>query len=232
MAEKDPTLKGTLEDDTPKSTPEKTAKEKETPQEPEKEPEKTPEEPVDYKFKYDELGERYRAQREEAIRLKKELEKTQKNEPKAETPETVESDEGETLDEIVDRKLQEKIAPLTKEQEKKAVDGFFKNNPDAMDYLEQIEVAYPKMPGETISAKMENAFLVAKKDAMRDAGKKEMAFSLYQKEQAVASGGGASSSKAEGSLPSLNEEERQVATAMGITEEAYAKRKLESTKRK
>jgi len=54
-----------------------------------------------------------------------------------------------------------------------------------------------------------------------------MAFAVFQKQQAVASGGGASSSKPESSLPSLTDEEKEVARKMGLTEEAYAQRKLQ-----
>ena len=143
-----------------------------------------------------------------------------------ENTEKVESGTGETLDEIVTKKVQEKIAPLTAEKEEQIVDTFFKNNSDSMDYIKEIEENYPKMPGKTTEQKLENAYLLAKKDAMKEAGKKEMAFSLYQKEQAVASGGGASSSTGEGLAP-LSELEKKVVQSLGLNEEVYAKRKLE-----
>ena len=80
-----------------------------------KEPEKTePTETID-KSKYDDLAERYRNTREEGIRLKKELVKVQKPKQK----EKEKPGEEENLEAIIDRKLQERIAPLTKEQEKK-----------------------------------------------------------------------------------------------------------------
>lgn len=200
----------TLEETLPEETSEETAQEKETPEEKTTEP--------DYKVKF-------RESQREAIRLAKEL-KGLKAKPSEEKSEEVESETGETLDQIVEKKVQEKIAPLTKQQQEEAVDRWLDRNPDAVDYLQYIEDSYQSMPGKSVSEKLENAFLVAKKDAMKTAGKKEMAFALYQKEQAVVGGGGASGSAGE-SLPELTAEEKKVAQAMGIGEEAYAKRKLE-----
>ena len=158
---------------------------------------------------------------QEGIRLSKKLKELEEK-----PPEQVETGtEGKTLDEIVAQKVQEQVAPLVVKQEEEKVEKFFKKNPEAMDYLKDIEDSYQKMPGKSTEAKLENAFLLAKKDAAKDAGKKEFAFNLYQKEQAISSGGGSTSSQGE-SLPSLTEEERKVALALGITEEAYAKRKV------
>ena len=64
--------------------------------------------------------------------------------------------------------------------------------------------------------------MLAKKDAAKQSGKKEMAFSIYQKEQASTSGG-ASIAVGE-SLPQLNEDQKKVAHSFGIKEEVYAKR--------
>jgi len=204
----DPTLNETLKEE----TSDETAEEKDTLQQ------KTSDQQIDYKARFVE------SQRE-AIRLKKELDSFKE----AQKVSAEEPEEGETLDEIVERKVQEKIAPLTKEQEEAKVDNFLKKNPEAMDYLKDIEENYTKMPGKSVEVKLENAFVLAKKDAMKQAGKKEMAFTLYQKEQAIASGGGVSAAPEEG-LPDLTEEERKVAQSMGIKEETYAKRKLETQK--
>lgn len=160
------------------------------------------------------------ASQQEGIRLSKKLKEFEEKQPEEVETETG----GKTLDEIVDQKVQERVAPLVVKQEEEKVDKFFKKNPEAMDYLKDIEDNYQKMPGRSTETKLENAFLLAKKDAAKDAGKKEFAFNLYQKEQAVSSGGGESSTLGE-SLPSLTEEERKVAQALGIKEEAYAKRK-------
>lgn len=218
MEEKDQTSEETLEEDNPKETSEEKAEETETPAE--ETPKETTEPEIDYKAKF-------RESQREGIRLAKELKKA--NEPKK--PEKVETEaDTDTLDQIVEKKVQEQIAPLTAKQDDEKVNKFLKDNPDAMDYLKEIDETYSKMPGKTVEVKLENAFLVAKKDAMKETGKKEMAFSLYQKEQAVASGSGASSSGAESSSLPLTTEEKQVASAMGLKEEAYAKRKLESKK--
>lgn len=226
MAEKDQTLEETLTDDKPKETSEEKAG-KETPKEPKKEPKETTEPTVDYKAKFVE------SQRE-GIKLAKKVKELEEVPKSKEPVETIESKTGETLDEIVEKKVQEKIAPLTKvqkEKEEQIVESFFKDRPDTMDHIKEIEELYPTMPGKTTEQKLENAHLLVKKDAMKEAGKKEMAFNLYQKEQVVASGGGDSSSTGE-SLPTLSEEEKQVAQALGLNEEAYAKRRLESKPKK
>lgn len=211
MAE-DQTLTETLTDDTKsvQETSEETAVEKET------QPEKTTEPEVDYKVKFQES-------QKEAVRLYKEL-KDLKEKATSAPVETVETETGgETIDQIVERKVQDKIAPLTKQQEEEKVEKWLDKNPEAYDYLKEIEDNWQKIPGKTIEQKLENSFLLAKKDAMKQAGKKEMAFSIYQKEQASASGG-ASVSAGE-SLPDLSEEEKKVAQAFGIKEEVYAKNK-------
>jgi len=192
-------------------TSEKTAEVKETPQQ-KTEPE------VDYKVKY-------RESQKEAIRLAKKLKEVEAKKIVEPQPEVVETEsEGETIDQIVEKKVQEKVAPIMVEQQEKKVDDWLNKNPEAYDYLKEIEDNYTKMPGKSVEQKLENAFLIAKKDAIKNSGKKEMAFSLYQKEQASASGG-ASVSTGE-SLPDLTEEEKKVAQAFGIKEEVYAKNKL------
>lgn len=210
MAE-DQTLEETLVDDT-KQTSEETAVVKETPSE------IKPSEPeVDYKIKF-------RESQKEAVRLSKEL-KELRTKKTSEPVETVETETGgETLDQIVEKKVREKIAPLTKQQEEERVDKWLGKNPGAYDYLKEIEDNWQNIPGKTTEEKLENSFLLAKKDAMKQAGKKEMAFSIYQKEQASTSGG-ASVSVGE-SLPDLSEEEKKVAQAFGIKEEVYAKSKV------
>jgi hypothetical protein len=214
MAE-DQTLEETLTDDTQKvsqETSEETAEVKET-------PEKTiqPEE-VDYRVKF-------RESQKEAIRLKKENEVLK---TKVEKPEVVESETGETLDQIVAKKVEEKIAPLTQKNEEQILDKFLDKNPKSMDYLQEIEDMIPNLEkaGMSFEDALENAYLIASKDVMKNAGKKEMAFTLYQKEQASTSGGGSTSSGAESSLPQLSDEEKKVAQAFGLKEEAYAKNKL------
>lgn len=207
MAE-DQTLDETLMDDSPKETSEETAEVMETPQE-KTEPE------VDYKVKF-------RESQKEAVRLSKELKELK---AKA-TSEPAETDTGgETLDQIVDKKVQEKVAPFTKQQEEERVDKWLNKNPESYDYLKQIEENWQAIPGKTLEEKLENSLLLAKKDAMKQAGKKEMAFSIYQKNQASTSGGGISVPEGEG-LPELTEEEKKVAQAFGIKEEIYAKNKL------
>jgi len=207
MAE-DQTLEET-QGDIAEETSEETA-EKET-QETKPEPE------IDYLVKF-------RESQKEAVRLAKEL-----KELKAKTAEPVETVEtetgGETIDQIVEKKVQEKLAPLTKQQEEEKVDKWLNKNPDAYDYLKEIEDNWQNIPGKSVEEKLENSFLLAKKDAAKKAGEKEMAFSIYQKEQASTSGG-ASITPGE-SLPELTEEEKKVAQAFGIKEEAYAKRKIE-----
>ena len=211
MAE-DQTLEETLTDTSQEAeeTSEETAVEKET------QPEKTTEPEVDYKVKFQES-------QKEAVRLYKEL-----KDLKGKTTQPVETVEtetgGETLDQIVEKKVREKIAPLTKQQEEERVDKWLGKNPGAYDYLKEIEDNWQNIPGKTTEEKLENSFLLAKKDAMKQAGKKEMAFSIYQKEQASTSGG-ASVSVGE-SLPDLSEEEKKVAQAFGIKEEVYAKSKV------
>lgn len=170
----------------------------------------------DYKVKF-------RESQKESIRLVKEN-KELKAKLVEKEPEKIESFEGETLDQIVQKKVQETVAPLMIKQEEEKVDSWINRNPDAVDYLKEIEDNYSNMPGNSVEQKLENAFLIAKKDAMKTAGKKEMAFALYQKEQASTGGGGASASAGE-SLPSLSEDEKKVAQALGMTEEAYAKNK-------
>lgn len=212
-----------LKDDSPaeklKETSKETAEEKETPTE-----EKTTEPVVDYKVKF-------RDSQREAIRLAKELETLKAKTTEPEGVEKVETEtEGETLDQIVDKKVQERLTPLQKEQQEDRVNKWLDDNPKALDHLKEIEDAYPTMPGKTVEQKLENAYLIATKEAAKQAGKKEMAFSIYQREQAVVSGGGASSAGAESSLPPLSDAEKQVARSFGLSEEAYAKRKSESTK--
>lgn len=204
MAE-DQTLEGTV-----KQTPEETAEVKETLSE-KTEPE------IDYKVKF-------RESQHEAVRLAKELKELKAK--GAEQPlEQVETEtDSETLDQIVEKKVLEKVAPITKEQQERKVDDWFNKNPDAYDYLKEIEDNWESIPGKNVEQKLENAFLIAKKDAAKQAGRKEMAFSIYQKEQASASGG-ASISMSE-SLPDLSEEEKKVAQAFGIKEEVYAKNKV------
>jgi hypothetical protein len=212
MAE-DQTLEETLTDTSKEAeeTSEETAVEKET------QPEKTTEPEVDYKVKFQES-------QKEAVRLYKEL-KDLKGKTVSQPVETVETETGgETLDQIVEKKVREKIAPLTKQQEEERVDKWLGKNPGAYDYLKEIEDNWQNIPGKTTEEKLENSFLLAKKDAMKQAGKKEMAFSIYQKEQASTSGG-ASVSVGE-SLPDLSEEEKKVAQAFGIKEEVYAKSKV------
>jgi len=183
----------------------------------EKETQKTEPE-VDYKVKF-------RESQKEAVRLSKEL-KELKSKPTVPQPEPVETDTGgETIDQIVDKKVQERLAPLTKQQEEERVDKWLSKNPDAYDHLKEIEDNWQSVPGKSTEEKLENAFLLARKDVAKQAGKKEMAFSIYQKEQA-STGGGASIAQGE-SLPDLTEEEKKVAQSFGISEEAYAKRKQE-----
>jgi len=184
----------------------------------EKETQETkPELKIDYKVKF-------RESQKEAIRLSREL-KELKTKPVAEPVEMVETETGgETLDQIVEKKVREKLAPLTKQQEEEKVDKWLNKNPDAYDYLKEIEDNWQTIPGKSVEEKLENSFLLAKKDAAKQAGKKEMAFSIYQKEQASTSGG--ASMTAGESLPELTEEEKKVAQAFGIKEEAYAKNKL------
>ena len=179
----------------------------------------------DYKAKF-------RESQTEAIRLSKQLKEFKAKEANKvpETIEEIESAEGETLDQIVEKKVQERFAPLTTKQEEERVDKWLEKHQEAYDYLKQIEDSYRDVPGKTTEEKLENALLIAKKDIAKEAGKREMAFSIYQKEMAGASGGGASSSGAEGSLPSLTEEEKKVAKAFGLTEEAYAKSKSKKVK--
>lgn len=226
MAEKDQTLKEE------EKTSERTAKEKETLKEDASKKEetlkkedaskkedtskKTTESKVDYETKFKES-------QKEALRLRTkvmEFEKTQKPEEGKET-------ETPDLGELVSKEVQEQIAPLKAQAAKDVVDSFLKNNLEAVDYLKEINELLPNSPGKTIDEKLENAYLIASKDAMKEAGKTEMAFALYQRGQAIVSGGGASSSGTEGSLPLLTQEEKKVAKGMGLTEEAYAKRKLE-----
>ena len=216
MAE-DQTLEETLTDnasgkEVSEETSKETAGEKVTPTK-----EKTTEPEIDYKVKF-------RESQKEAVRLSKEL-KGLKVKQTAEPVETIETEtEGETIDQIVEKKVQEKVAPIVIEQEEKKVDNWLTKNPGAYDYLKEIEDSYTNMPGGNVEQKLENAFLIAKKDAMKESGKKEMAFSIYQKEQASTSGG--ASIAAGESLPELTEEEKKVAQAFGMTEEAYAKSKL------
>ena len=204
MAE-DQTLKENLEHDIPQETSKETAVERETQQE------KTTEPEVDYKVKFIES-------QKEAIRLSKELKELKSQ------PEPVKTDAEDSLDQIVERKVQEKIAPLTKQQEEEKVEKWLGKNPEAYDYLKEIDDNWKNVPGKSLEEKLENSLLLAKKDAMKQAGKKEMAFSIYQKEQASVSGG--SSISGGESLPSLTEEEKQVAQAFKMSEEEYAKQKL------
>ncbi len=174
---------------------------------------------VDYKVKF-------RESQKEAIRLAREL-KEVKGKSIVPQPESIETETGgETIDQIVDKKVQERLAPLTKQQDEEKVDKWLGKNPDAYDYLKEIEDNWQNVPGKSTEEKLENSFLLAKKDAMKQAGKKEMAFSIYQKEQAISSGGGASVPAGESS-PDLTEAEKKVAQSFGISEEAYAKRKNE-----
>jgi len=173
---------------------------------------------VDYKVRWQE-------QAKENIRLSKKLKEIEAEKPTETQPETVETETGgETIDQIVEKKVQEKVAPIMVEQQEKKVDDWLNKNPDAYDYLKEIEDNYVKMPGKNVEQKLENAFLIAKKDAIKNSGKKEMAFSLYQKEQASASGGAFVPTGE--SLPDLTEEEKKVAQSFGIKEEVYAKNKL------
>jgi len=212
MAE-DQTLDETLTDSTSEEVATETSSETA-----EKETQETkPELKIDYKVKF-------RESQKEAIRLSREL-KELKTKPVAEPVEMVETETGgETLDQIVEKKVREKLAPLTKQQEEEKVDKWLNKNPDAYDYLKEIEDNWQTIPGKSVEEKLENSFLLAKKDAAKQAGKKEMAFSIYQKEQASTSGG--ASMTAGESLPELTEEEKKVAQSFGIKEEAYAKNKL------
>lgn len=204
MEEKDPTLEGTVSD----PTPEKKAGEEQTPQ-------KTDE--VDYKAKYLESS-------KEAIRLKKELEKYNGDKKPEKAEVKPEAEKGD-LDEVISRKVKEVVNPYIREQEEKRVDDWLKKNSDAVDYLEKIQENYGNMPGKSVEEKLENALLVAKKDKAKESGKKEMAFSFYQRDQIIASGGAGADSSGE-TLPILSAEEKRIAKNMKISEEAYAKRKL------
>lgn len=128
--------------------------------------------------------------------------------------------------EIVSKEVQKHIAPLMQKQNEGKVEDWLKGNREAMDYLPKIEELITKVPGDTTEERLENALILAKKDAMKSAGKKEMAFAFYQHQQASSSGGGASAPSYDGS-PDLTEEERTVASKLGVSEENYKKRKLE-----
>lgn len=205
----------TSEENPPKEeTSEETAEEKETPKE--ETPKETNEPVVDYKAKF-------RDSQKEAIRLKNKVTDLETKVPKEEPK------EDNDLETIVGKKVQEAVAPFTQKQEQEErniVDKFIYDNPEAMDHLEEFENKLPQMRkvSKNLGEALENTFLLVRKDAAKQAGKKEMAFSLYQKEQAIASGGGASSSKTEESSE-LTGEERKVAQGLRIKEEAYAKRK-------
>lgn len=207
MAE-DQTLEETLDEE----TSEETAGEEQTPKKTE----------PDYKALSEERLKKFVESQKEAIRLAKE----NKELKASKQPEKVESSEGETIDQIVKKTVQQELAPITKQQQEAQVETWLSKNPDAYDHLKEIEEGYQSMPGKTIGEKLENAFLVAKKDAMKTAGKKEMAFALHQREQASIGGGGASESSDE-SLPELTQEEKMVAQKLGIKPEAYAKNKSE-----
>jgi len=198
-------------EETPVVEPEETAVE-ETPQV--ETPEKPTEPEVDYKQKFID------SQRE-AIRLAKENESLKAQPKPEEKPQ-----EKDDIDVKIEQKVREAIAPITEQQVKDKIDTWFKDNPGAIDYLKEIEESYPNSPGKDITAKLENAFVIAKKDAMKEAGKKEFAFELHQKQQAASSGGDSVMTNQDSSLPVLTKEEKEVARKMGITEEAYAKNKV------
>jgi len=206
------------EDQTSEETLEKEETSTETAEQGEAQQTQEPE--VDYKAKFIE------SQRE-AIRLAKELKEIKTEKAVIEEAEE-DTGEGETLEEIVDKKVQEKVAPMVKKDESERVDKWFNSHPDSADYLKKIEETYLDSPGKTVEEKLENSFLIAKKDAMRNAGKTEMAFSLYQREHSIAGGGGVSTYSEES--PSLTPEEEMVATKLGIKPADYAKRKKESNK--
>lgn len=237
MAEKAQTSKENPKEEKEKTseeeTSEETAEEKETPEEPKKEPEKKPSKAEETISKS-----KFVASQKESLRLVTALKKhgidpkTGEKIEKEEKPEEEKSEEAKTIKEIVDKAVEEKVAPFTIEQERERVDKWLETHPESYDYLKQIEDNYIDTPGANVEAKLENALLIAKKDAMKEAGKKEMAFSIYQKEQAVVSGGGVSSTGAESALPPLSEEEKKVARSLGLKEDTYAKRRLQSKHRK
>jgi len=203
----------TLEE-TPEKEPKKTAGDMEKSLE--ETPKQTVEQPeVDYKTKFV-------ASQQEALRLKKELDAKQK----APEEDKVAPKETPDLTAIVQKEVRAQIAPLTEAQEKAKVDDFLARNPDAATYLKEIDDMLPTVPGKGTTERLENAYLLAKKGAMREAGKTEMAFALHQQKQAITSGGGASSSKSESSTP-LTADEREVAQKMNLTHEEYAKSKAE-----
>jgi len=215
MAE-DQTLEET-QDDVVEETSEETA-EKKTQEITERETQETKPEPTEEMITIP--RKKWQESQKEAVRLAKEL--------KAKTVKPVETIEtetgGETLDQIVEKKVQEKVAPFTKQQQEEKVDKWLDKNPEAYDYLKEIEDNWASLPGKTVEEKLENSLLLAKKDAAKQAGKKEMAFSIFQKEQASTSGG--TPITVGESLPELTEEEKKVAQSFGIKEEVYAKSKL------
>lgn len=134
------------------------------------------------------------------------------------------------IDALVEKKVREQVNPMReamdidqKQRIKESFDGFTKKFPDAIKHWDKIErnLKGMKAAGYPLEQGLENAYFLAKKDEAVKQGKKEMAFEIYQRDQAAVSGGATSGSGPEDSKD-LNSEESKVAEGLGIKKTDYA----------
>lgn len=141
--------------------------------------------------------------------------------------------QAQILDALVERKTKEKLGPILSEidqDRRQRVEDDFKEfvtrYPDAKDHWPVIEqqLKGQKAAGIPLKEGLENAYFIAKKNEVKKQGKKEMAFEIYQREQAVAAGG--SSSSFGSGEDGLTAEESKVAQELGLKPEDYQSSKL------
>jgi len=134
---------------------------------------------------------------------------------------------------LMEKKMAEKLAPVMQEIEferrhkvEKAFNEFVKKYPDAPDIWEKIErnLKGMKAAGYPLEEGLENSYFLAKKEDAIKQGKKEMAFEIYQRDQASMSGG--SSANSDSGDSALTAEEEKVAKELGLKTDDYAGAKL------
>lgn len=137
------------------------------------------------------------------------------------------------IESLVDKKVQERLAPYQQEIEvdktarvKKAFDDFVKKYPDATKQWGNIERLLPafKNAGYPVEEALEKSYLLSNIDEAKKQGKKELAIELFNREQASFAGG-FSGGQDKDTAVGLSEAEKKVAKALGIPDEEYAKNK-------
>ena len=133
------------------------------------------------------------------------------------------------IESLVEKKLKDQLAPVRAELDadrrsrvERAFTDFTKRFPDAIEHWDKIErnLQGMKAAGYPLEEGLENAYFLAKKEEAKKAGKKELAFEIYQREQVVASGGSSTGSGADDES-AMTADEKKVARELGLKDEEY-----------